>query len=219
MEKKTTLNVPNILTLIRLLLVPVVISLILASYYIEMKDIKIPDWQWAIGSFGKYQYRLPILWMVAGIVFILASLTDFLDGYLARRNNQVTDFGKFFDPIADKLLVNSALILLAVTGMIPLWMVLVLILRDTIVDFIRMILSSKQITLAAGMGGKLKTTFQMIGLSLLFFVNFKFFGSEVQATGEYGWINQLIMIPMYIATFFSIYSGTLYFCNARKNLF
>ncbi|AUF83257.1 CDP-diacylglycerol--glycerol-3-phosphate 3-phosphatidyltransferase [Mesoplasma syrphidae] len=219
MDKKPIVNAPNILTLIRLILVPVVICLILVSYYAEMQDSNSLNWQWTLGTFGKYQYKLPILWMAAGIVFILASLTDFLDGYLARRNNQVTDFGKFFDPIADKLLVNSALILLAVAGIIPLWMVLILILRDTIVDFIRMILSSKQITLAAGMGGKLKTLFQMVGLSLLFFVNFKFFASVEFSATEYGWINQVIMIPMYIATFFSIYSGTVYFCNARKNLF
>ncbi|WP_031542298.1 CDP-diacylglycerol--glycerol-3-phosphate 3-phosphatidyltransferase [Mesoplasma photuris] len=207
MKQKQKMNLPNILTLVRLALVPVVIVLILVSHYAEM-----PTFKWVL---GEGQFKLPILWLVAGLVFVLASFTDFLDGYLARKNNQVTDFGKFFDPIADKLLVNSVLILFATTGMLPVWMTLVLILRDILVDFIRMILSKKGVTLAAGMGGKLKTTFQMIGLSILFFVNFKF----VDGWKEYGWENQLLMIPMYIATFFSIYSGAVYFIKARPSLF
>lgn len=93
-------------------------------------------------------------------------------------------------------------------------MTVVLILRDTFIDFIRMILSSNGITLAAGIGGKLKTTFQMIGLSLLFFVNLKVFGWV-----ELDWQNQLVLLPMYIAIFFSIYSGVIYFLSAKPNLF
>ncbi|WP_026389301.1 CDP-diacylglycerol--glycerol-3-phosphate 3-phosphatidyltransferase [[Acholeplasma] multilocale] len=214
MKNKSQMNLPNILTLVRLLLVPVVIVLILVSYYVEIKNGK--NWDWTINMGDNFQ--LPILWLVAGLVFIIASFTDFLDGYLARKNNQVTDFGKFFDPIADKLLVNSTLILFSVTGMLPVWMVLILILRDIAVDFIRMILSKKGVTLAAGMGGKLKTMFQMIGLSILFFVNYKFFATG-NISNEYGWLNQVLMIPMYIATFFSIYSGAVYFIKAKPSLF
>lgn len=212
------MNWPNRLTLLRLLLVPVVMVLILISFYVEMKpNIAEPQWKWVI-SIG--DYHLPIMFLVGGIIFMIASFTDFLDGYLARKNNQVTDFGKFFDPIADKLLVNSTLILFAATGMLPVWITVILILRDIFVDFIRMILSKKGVTLAAGIFGKLKTVFQMVGLSLIFFVNYLFFtGSNSGLTNEYGWMNQIILLPMYVATLFSIYSGTLYFWKAKPQLF
>lgn len=197
--KQKTINLPNILTTIRILLVPIIIVLLLVDHY--MNDP-------VFTNFSKFA------WFISGAIFITASLTDFLDGWIARKYNLVTNFGKFFDPIADKLLVNATLILFSSLGVLPIWMTVVLILRDTFIDFIRMILSSKGITLAAGMGGKLKTTFQMIGLSLLFFINLKIFGWS-----EWDWQNQLVLIPMYIATFFSIYSGVIYFLKARSNLF
>ncbi|SRX59350.1 CDP-diacylglycerol--glycerol-3-phosphate 3-phosphatidyltransferase [Mycoplasma mycoides subsp. capri] len=197
--KQKTINLPNILTTIRILLVPIIIVLLLVDHY--MNGL-------VFTNFSKFA------WFISGAIFIIASLTDFLDGWIARKYNLVTNFGKFFDPIADKLLVNATLILFSSLGVLPIWMTVVLILRDTFIDFIRMILSSKGITLAAGMGGKLKTTFQMIGLSLLFFINLKIFGWS-----EWDWQNQLVLIPMYIATFFSIYSGVIYFLKARSNLF
>ncbi|ATG97727.1 CDP-diacylglycerol--glycerol-3-phosphate 3-phosphatidyltransferase [Mesoplasma lactucae] len=211
------MNWPNRLTLLRLLLVPVVVALILVSYYAEINS-GTGVWKW---YFQSGDYQLPKLMMAAGIVFIVASFTDFLDGYLARKYNQVTDFGKFFDPIADKLLVNSVLILFAVTKMLPVWMTLILILRDIFVDFIRMTLAKKNVTLAAGIYGKLKTVFQMVGLSLLFFVNYTYFelSSNAGLSSEYGWMNQVVMIPMYLATFFSIFSGCVYFKNGYKYLF
>lgn len=195
-------NLPNILTMVRIILVPIVVLLIML-------------YKWDIGTNQDIvigQYHLPIYIGIAGIVFIIASFTDFLDGYLARKNNQVTDFGKFFDPIADKLLVNSVLILFSAIGILPVLVTLVLILRDIFIDFIRMILSSKGATLSAGIFGKLKTIFQMIGLSLLFFVSSISFNLEV-------WQEQLVLIPMYIAVAFSLYSGLDYFLKARKDLF
>lgn len=205
MNQKQKWNLPNILTLIRLLLVPVVVMLVMANIYHWDKN-------WIIGN-ADSTFKITLTMLLAGLVFIVASFTDFLDGYLARRNNQVTDFGKFFDPIADKLLVNSVLILFASSiSIIPVWITLILILRDIFVDFIRMILSSKGVTLPAGIFGKLKTIFQMIGLSLLFFVSSFTFNFEV-------WQEQLVLIPIYIAVAFSLYSGVDYFLKARKNLF
>ncbi|WP_434335790.1 CDP-diacylglycerol--glycerol-3-phosphate 3-phosphatidyltransferase [Mycoplasma capricolum subsp. capricolum] len=197
--KQKTINLPNILTTIRIILVPIIIILLLVDHYINKT---------VFTNFSKF------VWFFSGVIFIIASLTDFLDGWIARKYNLVTNFGKFFDPIADKLLVNATLILFSSLGVLPIWMTVVLILRDTFIDFIRMILSSKGITLAAGIGGKLKTTFQMIGLSLLFFVNLKVFGWV-----ELDWQNQLVLLPMYIAIFFSIYSGVIYFLSAKPNLF
>ncbi|AAT76019.1 phosphatidylglycerophosphate synthase [Mesoplasma florum L1] len=205
MKQKQKLNLPNWLTLIRLLLVPVVVMLVISN---------ICDWDksFIIGT-DTSTFHITLTMLLAGIVFIVASFTDFLDGYLARKNNQVTEFGKFFDPIADKLLVNATLILFASSiSIIPVWVTLVLILRDIFVDFIRMILSSKNITLSAGIFGKLKTVFQMIGLSILFF--FSSFTLNIEV-----WQEQLILIPMYIAVAFSLYSGLDYFLKARKNLF
>ncbi|WP_434341815.1 CDP-diacylglycerol--glycerol-3-phosphate 3-phosphatidyltransferase [Mycoplasma putrefaciens] len=194
--KKSNINIPNILTTIRVFLVPIILVLLITDYYLD--DPK----------FSR------IAWYTSGVIFIIASLTDYIDGWYARKFNLVTRFGKFFDPIADKLLVNSTLILFAVFQVLPIWIAIILILRDTIVDFIRMILSSNNITLAAGMGGKLKTTFQMIGLSILFFLNTKFYNWS-----EFSWQNQLVLIPMYLATFFSVYSGVVYFIKAKPNLF
>ncbi|ATZ18364.1 CDP-diacylglycerol--glycerol-3-phosphate 3-phosphatidyltransferase [Mesoplasma melaleucae] len=205
MNQKQKWNLPNILTLIRLLLVPVVFMLVIANIYHWDKN-------WIVGN-ADSTFKITLTMLLAGVVFIVASFTDFLDGYLARKNNQVTDFGKLFDPIADKLLVNSVLILFASSiSIISVWITLILILRDIFVDFIRMILSSKGVTLSAGIFGKLKTIFQMIGLSLLFFVSSFTFNFEV-------WQEQLVLIPMYIAVAFSLYSGVDYFLKARKNLF
>ncbi|AVN61323.1 CDP-diacylglycerol--glycerol-3-phosphate 3-phosphatidyltransferase [Mesoplasma florum] len=205
MKQKQKLNLPNWLTLIRLLLVPVVVMLVISNIYAWDKSF-------IIGT-DTSTFHITLTMLLAGIVFIVASFTDFLDGYLARKNNQVTEFGKFFDPIADKLLVNATLILFASSiSIIPVWVTLVLILRDIFVDFIRMILSSKNITLSAGIFGKLKTVFQMIGLSILFF--FSSFTLHIEV-----WQEQLILIPMYIAVAFSLYSGLDYFLKARKNLF
>ena len=214
------MNWPNRLTLLRLILVPVVIALVLVSYYAEINGSNSPTWKWAING---GDFHLPVLMFISGLVFVVASFTDFLDGYIARKYNQVTTFGKFFDPIADKLLVNSVLILFAVTKMLPVWMTVILILRDIFVDFIRMNLASKGVTLAAGIYGKLKTVFQMVGLSLLFFINYLYFhnGSVTNKVlgNEYGYLNQLVLIPMYLATIFSLYSGGLYFKNGYKDLF
>ena len=95
-------------------------------------------------------------YIIAGIIFIVASLTDFLDGYLARKNNQVTDLGKMLDAIADKALVNSALIILAYKGFIPVAIPVIIIFRDTIVDAIKMQASSKGRVVAAIKSGKIR---------------------------------------------------------------
>ncbi|MCL8212813.1 CDP-diacylglycerol--glycerol-3-phosphate 3-phosphatidyltransferase [Mesoplasma whartonense] len=214
------MNWPNRLTLLRLILVPVVIALVLVSYYAEINQLASPTWKWAINN---GDFHLPVMMLTGGLVFIVASFTDFLDGYIARKYNQVTTFGKFFDPIADKLLVNSVLILFAVTKMLPVWITVILILRDIFVDFIRMNLASKGVTLGAGIYGKLKTVFQMVGLVLLFFINYLYFhngSSANQVLGdEYSYLNQLVLIPIYLATIFSLYSGGLYFKNGYKDLF
>lgn len=133
-------NVPNILTVARMCLVPVFVVLMMTGNFIA-----------------------------AGIVFIAASLTDTLDGYLARKNNQVTVFGKFMDPLADKLLVCSALICMVELGTIPAWIVIVIVGRDFIISGFRLVAAEKGVVIAAGFWGKLKTVVQMVMCVLLIF--------------------------------------------------
>lgn len=111
-----------------------------------------------LGSSAKY---------VAAVIFILASMTDWLDGYLARKNNLVTDFGKFMDPIADKLLVCSAMICLVEKGALPAWIVIIIIGREFIISGFRLVASDKGVVIAASYWGKFKTVSQMLMVILL----------------------------------------------------
>ena len=132
------MNLPNKLTTMRMALVPVFIVLYLMDYH-----------------------------YTAAAVFIAASLTDFLDGHLARKHNLVTNFGKFMDPLADKLLVCSALIALADLGKLAGWIVIVIIAREFIISGFRLVASDNGVVIAASYWGKFKTTFQMIMIILL----------------------------------------------------
>lgn len=137
------MNLPNKLTVLRVCMVPVFVVFMLWSN---------------LGTAGRY---------IAALIFILASMTDWLDGYLARKNNLVTDFGKFMDPIADKLLVCSAMICLVEQGLLASWMVIVIIGREFIISGFRLVASDKGIVIAASYWGKFKTVFQMIMVILL----------------------------------------------------
>lgn len=137
------MNLPNKLTVLRVCMVPVFVVLMLVS---------------GLGDAGKY---------AATAVFILASMTDWMDGYLARKNNLVTDFGKFMDPIADKLLVCSAMICLVEKGKLAAWMVIIIIGREFIISGFRLVASDKGTVIAASYWGKFKTVFQMIMVILL----------------------------------------------------
>ena len=137
------MNLPNKLTVLRVCMVPVFVVLMLFD---------------GLGAAGKY---------AAAAVFVLASITDWLDGYLARKNNLVTDFGKFMDPIADKLLVCSAMICLVESDALPAWMVIIIIGREFIISGFRLVASDKGVVIAASYWGKFKTVFQMIMVILL----------------------------------------------------
>lgn len=118
--------------------------------------------------------KVELTYIIAGIIFIIASLTDFLDGYLARKYNLVTDLGKMLDAIADKVLVNPILVILACNNFIPAIIPVIYITRDIIVDAIKMQAASKGRVVAAIKSGKLKTACMMIGLVLVFFYNMPF---------------------------------------------
>lgn len=138
------MNLPNKLTLLRVVLIPVFVILLLLE--------------------GGQNDTLRI---AALIVFCFASFTDFLDGQIARRNNLVTNFGKFMDPLADKLLVCSALICMIELGQLPSWYVLTVIAREFIISGFRLVAADNGIVIAASWWGKFKTTFQMLTVILL----------------------------------------------------
>jgi len=139
------MNLPNRLTISRILLIPIFLLFLLTDF---------------AGENSNY---------IAAVIFIVASLTDLLDGKIARMNNIVTNFGKFMDPLADKLLVCSALIAFIQLGYLPAWMVIIIISREFIISGFRLVASDNGIVIAASMWGKFKTTFQMIMIILLIF--------------------------------------------------
>ncbi|RKD34494.1 CDP-diacylglycerol--glycerol-3-phosphate 3-phosphatidyltransferase [Thermohalobacter berrensis] len=142
------MNLANKLTLVRIFLVPVFMFFLL---------VKIP--------YGEY---------IAAGIFVLAALTDSLDGYIARSRNQITKFGKFMDPLADKLLVSAALISLIEMGKISAWIVVIIIAREFAITGLRVLAASEGITIAASFWGKLKTITQIIAIVSLLINNFPF---------------------------------------------
>ena len=197
------MNLPTKLTISRIIFTIMIIILFLFPFY--QMNLEFPIW---ILRF-KEVIEIDSRYIIGGILFIVASLTDFLDGYLARKNNQVTDFGKFVDSIADKVLVNSVLIIFAVEGVISPIIPVVIIFRDTIIDSIRMLASQKGVVIAAGKAGKLKTACMMVGLTLVFFYNLPF---EI-------WNIDVATVLLVIATILSIYSGIEYYYNNKKIIF
>lgn len=159
------MNTPTKLTISRIVVTIIMIILLLFPFY--QLGIEFPKFLIG-GIYVKSQF------IVAGILFLLASITDFLDGYLARKHNQVTDLGKMLDAIADKVLVNSALIILAVKGFIPGFVPVVIIFRDTVVDALKMEAASHGKVVAAITSGKIKTAAMMSGVVLTFFYNLPF---------------------------------------------
>lgn len=137
------MNLPNKLTLFRVVLIPFFVFFLLAPFF---------------EGYGNY---------IAVAIFIVASLTDFLDGKIARKYNLVTNFGKFMDPLADKLLVCSAMICLISTGQLPAWIVIIIISREFIISGFRLIASDNGVVIAASYWGKFKTTFQMLMVIVL----------------------------------------------------
>lgn len=137
------MNLPNKLTVMRVILIPFFVFFMMAPYF---------------EGYGNY---------IAVAIFIVASLTDMLDGKIARKYNLVTNFGKFMDPLADKLLVCSALICLVALSRIPAWIVIVIIAREFIISGFRLVASDNGVVIAASYWGKFKTTFQMVMICLM----------------------------------------------------
>lgn len=188
------MNLPNKLTVTRMVLVP----LIIAIYLLEFGK-----------NFTILGMHIPAYQLVVLVLFSIASITDYLDGNIARKNHLITTFGKFMDPIADKLLVNSLIILLACSGKIHVIVPIIMIGRDTIVDAIRFIAASNNKVIAASKLGKAKTVTQMIGIIIVLLNNYPF---------------ELLHLPVAtiaiaLATIISAISGYDYFIKNKDFIF
>ena len=173
-EMRDVFNLPNTISLIRMGVIPILFFLLLSPR--------------------------PLMSLVIAVLFIAAALTDLLDGYIARRYHIVTTMGKFLDPIADKLIVNTAMIMLIPIGRIPTWIAAMIIIRDFIVDGIRNIASSEGLIIDASPLGKRKTLCQIFAVSALM-IHYPFFGVDAHAVG---------MVILYIALWLTIHSGIDY---------
>ena len=149
------MNLPNKLTVFRVILIVPFVLLMLGGY---------AQWDWFMAIFGKIAEYTD---NIALVIFIIASLTDLLDGKIARKYNLVTNFGKFMDPLADKLLVCAALICLIELQRIPAWIVIIIISREFIISGFRLVAADNCVVIAASYWGKFKTTFQMVMVCLM----------------------------------------------------
>lgn len=181
------MNLPNKITVSRILLIPLFIL-----------TLSIPT---TFGDVTIAEMTIPMTHLIGAIIFIIAAGTDWLDGYFARKYNLITNLGKFLDPLADKLLVSAALIILVQFDMVPAWAVIIIISREFAVTGLRLVAAGEGIVLAASQMGKIKTATQLIAIALLLLHNIPlaFLSFPVDL-----WM-------FYIATFFTALSGIDYF--------
>ena len=192
------MNLPNKLTIFRIILVPIIVI--------------IPF----LGIGGDF-LGIPISWITIDLIFIIASLTDKLDGYLARKNNQITTFGKFLDPLADKILVLAAMVMLVEMAKLPAWIPIIVLAREFMVSGYRLVAVEKDgEVIAASKWGKLKTVTQMIAI-ILAFLDLNAFGAcfsgNLQGVGL--GLNIIVTFMMIIQTIATIFSGIDYMKGAK----
>lgn len=194
------MNLANKITMVRIFLTVLLIVLLLFPFY--MVNIEFP--RILVGTIS-----VDVKYLIAAGIFAIASVTDALDGHIARSRNMVTDFGKMTDAIADKMLVNSTLIILTAQGMVSPVITVLIVFRDTVVDTIKMIAGSKGKVVAAIKTGKVKTTFLMLGIifTLCYNLPFELFNLDVS--------NFLLIL----ATVFSVISGIQYYVMNKEIIF
>ncbi len=178
------MNLPNKLTVFRMLLIPFFLIC--------------------------FETNFPYNYLLAFIIFVVASLTDFIDGYIARRDHLITDFGKFMDPLADKLLTASALVCLTSIGFVPAWVVVIILAREFAITGLRTLAASNGVVMAAGIWGKAKTMSQMIAITLLLLY--------LIPQMRFGWLWITGQVMVYVATALTLWSGIDYFI-INKDIF
>lgn len=193
------MNLPNKITIGRIVLAIIILIMLMIPWY--NLGVEFPTYL----ALGKIVVDLK--YVIVGVLFVIAALTDFLDGHIARSRNLVTDFGKVMDAIADKVLVNGVLIMLAYDGFISIAIPVIIITRDIFVDSFKMASGKKGKVVAASMMGKIKTICMMVGITLTLFYNlpFELIGINVSYA--------LIII----ATVLSVASACQYYYNTKDN--
>ena len=191
------MNLPNKITLCRIILIPFMMIVPLFGIKSTLLGINVGN-------------------LISLAIFLIASFTDYLDGHIARKNNLVTNFGKFLDPIADKLLVLTALIMFVEVGKLPAWIPVVIAAREFMVSGIRMLAAGEGNVIAASMLGKVKTVSQMIAISLAFVDNnpFMAFTSKCLCVPELV-LNILMSVAMLVSVIATIWSGIDYFEKSK----
>ncbi|WP_298032854.1 CDP-diacylglycerol--glycerol-3-phosphate 3-phosphatidyltransferase [uncultured Dysosmobacter sp.] len=185
------MNLPNKLTMLRILLIPVFMVVL--------------------------YWDFPGAAYVALVIFIAASLTDLLDGKIARARNLVTDFGKFADPLADKMLVTAAMLWFVECGRMPAWMLLIVICREFAVSGLRMIASDKGRVIAAGWSGKVKTASTMVCIVVMLLLGpeIAWAASDPLTAMPIGWLSWIDPVCGWIITLTTLYSGVEYFMKNK----
>ena len=188
------LNIPNILTIARIIITPFFLWIILSE-------------------------NLPHRFLIACIVFSIGAITDAVDGHLARKNNQITNFGKFLDPIADKVLTTSALLAFMSMGLCNIWIVMLVLTREFAIASVRMIAAAGGVVIPANIWGKIKTVTQMVFTILIMLLGEVYFILENSYTQLFAKLPDLSLVSnglLWITAIFTVVSGAIYLIDSRK---
>lgn len=188
------LNLPNILTISRIVITPIFLFVILME-------------------------SLPHRFLIACLVFSIGSITDAVDGHLARKNNQITNFGKFLDPIADKILTTSALLAFMSMGLCSIWIVMLVLTREFAIASVRMIAASNAVVIPANMWGKIKTVTQMVFTILIMLLGEAYYIVETTDIILFDKLPALSLVSnglLWVTAIFTVISGVVYLVDSRK---
>lgn len=188
------LNIPNILTIARIIITPFFLWTILSE-------------------------SLPHRFLIACIVFSIGAITDAVDGHLARKNNQITNFGKFLDPIADKVLTTSALLAFMSMGLCNIWIVMLVLTREFAIASVRMIAASGGVVIPANVWGKIKTVTQMVFTIAIMILGEVYFAIENYSQELFTKLPDLSLVSnglLWITAIFTVISGVIYLYDSRK---
>ena len=188
------LNLPNILTISRIIITPIFLAVILME-------------------------SLPHRFLIACIIFSIASITDAVDGHLARKNNQITNFGKFLDPIADKVLTTAALLAFMSMGLCNIWIIMLVLTREFAIASVRMISASSGVVIPANIWGKIKTVSQMVFTILIMLLGEAYYILETTYAELFAKLPDLSLISnslLWITAILTVISGVIYLIDSRK---
>lgn len=227
------INLPTKITILRIVISILLFVGIFILYYLDyfkVLDISNFNLVWVTNSYTvddvdliiKEGICVNLFNLIILIIFLFASLTDFVDGYLARKNNMVTDLGKFLDPLADKILINGMMIFLSLNFpslesdlKFPFFLVIIMIVRDLVIDSLRFMAAKKNIVIAANIYGKMKTVLEMVAISLILLNGFPFSFLDKNFPS----LTHISEIVCYLACFMSLFSGFIYLKDNFKNIF